>query len=501
MAQTMRTFYILLITGLWTLLSPHVQAKDYQVADWGICADGISQNTHSIQQAIDQISAAGGGRLIFPAGRYLTGSIYLKSGVTLHLERGAVLLGSANPLDYDVHNTWPALVFSLNQKGIGITGQGEINGQGWTSANNVVSLIHRGLLKDTFRYDRPDQWRHQNIYFLECEDITIRDITLRAPGSWTNTYERCKNVSVEGLKVDGNSFWNNDGIDIVDCDGVTIRNCWFDAADDVICFKSHHPDYTCQNVVVDNCVGRSSANGVKFGTVSRGGFKNFKITNITIYNTYRSAVTFAAVDGAEIENIEVDGLRAINTGNIFFFVIGNRWSSGKKTYMRDITISNVYAEVPLGKPDPGYPFEGPIEDLPRNVSPSSIVGMPDIPIERMTLRNIEIVYPGDGDPFYAHVGTTPEELSKVPERPDAYPEFSMFKELPAWGFYIRHAKDITFDNVSIKALRKDYRVPIVLDDVHGITFRNLKITEPEPGDKEQIVSNRSSDIHIEEAPQ
>lgn len=496
----MKKLYISLISALLLGFSAGVSAKDYVVTDFGVRADGTLQATHGIQHAIDQLSEQGGGRLIFPAGRYLSGSLYLKSGVTLHLQRGAVLLGSANPLDYDVHNNWPALVFSLNQKNIGITGQGEINGQGWESANNVMNLIHRGVLKDPIRYDRPDNWRHQNIYFLECEGITIRDITLRAPGSWTNTYERCKNVSVEGLKVDGNSFWNNDGIDIVDCDGVEIRNCWFDAADDVICFKSHHPDYVCQNVVVDNCVGRSSANGVKFGTVSRGGFKNFKITNVTIYDTYRSAITFAAVDGAEIENIEVDGMRAINTGNIIFLTVGKRWGGEKVPYMRNITISNVYAEVPLGKPDPGYAFEGPIEDLPRNVSPSVINGRPDIPIEKLTLRNIEIVYPGGGDPFYAKVGTTPEELAKVPEMPAAYPEFSMFKELPAWGFYIRHAKDVTLDNVRLKALRKDYRVPVVLDDVHGITFKNFNASEPSAEGKQTVVSRNSSDVNTEPQP-
>ena len=101
---------------------------------------------------------------------------------------------------------------------------------------------------------------------------------------------------MDHITVDSKSYWNNDGIDVVDCDGVVIKNSYFDAADDVLCFKSHSAQHMCQNVVVDNCVGRSSANGLKFGTVSRGGFKNFKVTNLTIYDTFRSAITFAAVD-------------------------------------------------------------------------------------------------------------------------------------------------------------------------------------------------------------
>ena len=149
----------------------------------------------------------------------------------------------------------------------------------------------------------------------------------------------------------------------------------------------------CKNVVVDNCVGRSSANGLKFGTVSRGGFKNFKVTNLTIFDTYRSAITLAAVDGAEIENIEIDGVKSINTGNVIYLRIGDRWGKGKKPSLKNVRISNVYAEVPMGKPDAGYNYEGPVEDLPRNISPASIVGLVENKIKDVTLKNIQIVYP------------------------------------------------------------------------------------------------------------
>src|SRR5690606_23846604 len=136
-------------------------------------------------------------------------------------------------------------------------------------------------------------------------------------------------------------------------------------------------------------------------------------------------------------------------------------SQGKKPYMKNITIKNVYAEVPLDKPDAGYNYEGPIEDLPRNISPASIVGLPEYKIENVRLENIELVYPGGGNPLYAHRGTDPSELDSIPEMADKYPEFSQFKELPAWGFYIRHAKNIDFKNVTFKAARKDYRPAIV----------------------------------------
>lgn len=481
------------------LLGFQLSAKDYIATEFGVKNDGITLNTCSIQKAIDFIHENGGGRLVFESGNYVTGSIYLKSNVTLQLNYGATILGSTNPFDYvkDKKIGWMSMIFAVNQENIGITGKGTINGRGFTTANNMVNYIHRGVYTDPLKYDRPNETnRPQNIYFRECANIVITDITLRDPASWNQTYDQCKNLYVDHITVDSKSYWNNDGIDVVDCDGVVIKNSYFDAADDVLCFKSHSAQHMCQNVVVDNCVGRSSANGLKFGTVSRGGFKNFKVTNLTIFDTFRSAITFAAVDGGEIENIVIDGVRSINTGNVIYLRIGDRWSSGKKPYMKNITISNVYAEVPLGKPDVGYNFEGPIEDLPRNVSPASIVGLVENKIQNVTLKNIQIVYPGSGNPLYAKRGLTPADLDGIPEMREAYPEFSQFKELPAWGFYVRHAEGINFENVTFTANKKDYRPSIVLDDVKNATFSGLVVNEPESVGKQQVFPYKSSNLII-----
>jgi hypothetical protein len=164
--------------------------------------------------------------------------------------------------------------------------------------------------------------------------------------------------------------------------------------------------------------------------------------------------------------------------------------------MKNISISNVYAEVPLGKPDAGYNFEGPIEDLPRNISPASIVGLVENKIQNVTLKNIQIVYPGSGNPLYAKRGLTPAELDGVPEMREAYPEFSQFKELPAWGFYVRHAEGITFENVTFTALKKDYRPSVVLDDVKNATFSGLVVNEPESVGKQQVFPYKTSNLII-----
>ena len=470
-------------------------AKDYNASMFGVRSNGTTLNTSSIQKGIDYISENGGGRLVFYVGRYLTGTIYLKSNVTIQLEEGAILVGSVNPFDYEMNYNWTALIFALDQQNIGITGKGVIDGQGFEVAYNLVDMIHKGIVNDPLKYDRPRETiRPQNIYFRGCRNIVIKDIMLKDPGSWNQQYDQCRNLVIDNITVDSKSYWNNDGVDIVDCDSVVVSNSYFDAADDGICLKSHSADFICQNVFVYNNTVRTSANGIKFGTVGRGGFRNIRIVKNLVFDTYRSALTFAAVDGGIVENIVVDSLRSINTGNVIFLRIGER-SGNRKGRMNNVRISNIYAEVPATKPDAGYNYEGPVEDLPRNISPSSIVGMPDAMIENISLKNIEIHYPGGGNPNYARVGL--DELDKVPELAANYPEFSMFKELPAWGFYIRHAKNITFENVRLICEKEDYRTAVVLDDVHKAFFRGLQVSEP--GDKKvSVFSYRSTEIDTEE---
>lgn len=483
------------ILAVTFLVSLNLSAQDYKASLFGIESNGTTLNTTSIQKAIDYINENGGGRLVFYVGRYLTGTIHMKSNVTIQLEEGAILVGSTNPFDYEKIGSWMALIFAHDQENIGITGKGVIDGQGYRVANNILSMIHRGIIQDPsgLLYDRPREGiRPQNIYFKGCQNVTIQGIHLRDPASWNQQYDQCKNVLIDGITVDSKSYWNNDGVDIVDCDGAIVRNCYIDAADDGICLKSHSADFVCQNVYIYNNVVRTSANGIKFGTVSRGGFRNIRIINNTVFDTYRSAITFAAVDGGFIEDIVVDSLRSINTGNVIFLRIGER-QKGLKGSMKNITISNVYAEVPATKPDAGYNYEGPVEDLPRNISPASIVGAVDVDIENVTLTNIEIHYPGGGNPLYARLGL--DELEKVPEMSSSYPEFSMFRELPAWGFYIRHASGITFENVTLVCEKEDYRTAVVLDDVKGALFINLEVKEPGK-EKDPVFHSGSSAVEI-----
>lgn len=466
---------VLLVT-----VSVKASAKDYLSSYFGIPSDGLALSTRSIQFAIDYINREGGGRLVFHVGRYLTGTIHMRSNVELRLEEGAVLLGSLNPFDYESRKDpfMTSLIFADSVENIGITGRGMIDGQGKQVAMNYIDVISKGLIKDKFRSGRPEvETRPMIIYFRNCRNIRIRNILLKNSASWNQTYDQCRNLEVDSITVDNKDYWNEDGIDLVDCEGASVTNSFFDIADDGICLKSHDAKHFCNNIFIRNNTVRSSANAIKFGTVSRGGFKNIRIINNKVYDTYRSAIALQAVDGGYVENIEIDSLQVYNTGNVIFLRVGERWGE-KTSFMKGVAIRNVVAEVPAGKPDAGYSYEGPVEDLPRNVSPGIIItGLPNKKVSGVTISRITMRHAGGGNLLYAQVSTS--QLDSVPEIPAKYPEFSMFRELPAWGIYIRHAQDVNFSDISMTADKKDYRLPVVLDDVHGARFSSIRVKQPE----------------------
>jgi hypothetical protein len=465
--------YFILFSFL--LLSVHAYTKDYKASLFNIYADGTTLNTRSIQYAIDYIHDHGGGRLVFDVGKYLTGSIKLKSHVTLHLKEGAVLLGSLNPLDYQKED-WTALVFAINQQNVAITGKGIIDGRGQYVARNVVDLAGKGLLEDSLINGRPlATQRPVLIYFHQCRNIQIRGITLMNSSSWVEVYDHCEHLAIDNIHVDSKDYWNNDGIDIVDCQHVSVTNSYIDADDDGICLKSFDNSSICKDILIKNCISRSSANGIKFGTASHGGFSDIRIISNKVYNTYRSAVALEAVDGGVLDNVTVDSLEVRHTGNLFFLRIGER-VKGKIGRLEHIHFSNIHAEIAGSKPDAGYPYEGPVEDMPRNISPAIILaGLPGHLISDVTFKNITIIHPGGGDSLYARVPL--DSLDGIPELPAKYPEFSMFKELPAWAVFIRHAGNISFSDIIMQCEKKDFRVPVVLNDVHHATFHAVKIEQ------------------------
>jgi hypothetical protein len=489
----MKTLLIQLFFVIY-IIAGCTQKNGALITSFGAVADAKTNNAVFIQKAIDKISASGGGQIIIPPGNFMTGTIFLKSGVCIHFEPGACLLGSANRNDYPDKRA--GLIMANDQKNVSISGDGVIDGQGQELVLDIIKKLRSGELKQDslWRVKRPDG-RAMLLIFNKCSDINISGITLRNSSGWVQDYKECNNLTINGITVQSTAYWNNDGLDVTDSKNVRITNCFINSADDGICLKSENPKSLCENIYIDSCMVRSSASGFKLGTSSYGGFKNIKVRNLTVFDTYRSAIALESVDGGILENIDIQNVVAKNTGNAIFIRRGNRNMNGKVGTLKNVYISNVKAEIPLYKPDQGYPIEGPPDHLrpgedkmpkrpshfhiyghpwlPYNLIPSSVVGLPGYPVQNVTLENIEITYGGGASKEIAQIQL--KDITKIPENAANYPEFSMWGELPSWGFYLRHAEGIKMKNVMVSFLKSDFRPAFVVDDVKGINLDDVKI--------------------------
>lgn len=495
MTQKFKTIFIL-SCFLSVLIA--AQEKEFVVTNYGAVPDGITDNTNALQKAIDDANKNDGGKVVVPYGNYVCSSIFLKSNVELHLSLGSRLLGSVNVGDY-YHSGRSAVIFSKDQKNISITGEGIIDGQANEFVKNIFALLQAGKIKDSqWEFKRPlEAIRPKLIEFVCCDEIKIKNIKLINASGWVQNYSKCSNLEIDNIKVESTSYWNNDGIDISDCMKVVVKNCNVNSADDGICLKSEDANSLCKDISVLDCTVRSSANAFKLGTASKGGFKNIKVRNLTVYDTYRSAVALEMVDGGIIEDVDIEEVNAINVGNAIFIRLGERNVNGNVGKINGIRISHLKADVPLRKPDLGYPTEGPPDHLrgqylkspkerpnlgypatgllayPYNLIPSSIVGVPNAELNNVLLDNIEITFGGAGRKEVANIPL--DSLNRVPEKSSDYPEFSMFGELPAWGFYVRHAGGIKFKNILLKYKDEDFRPAFVFDDVNDLELEMIDI--------------------------
>lgn len=475
--------------------------KEFLVTDFGAKADGKTLNTAAIQKAIDAAFKSNGGCVVFPKGQFLSGSLLMKTNVSLRLDEGALLLGSTNPRDYakiefpgrpdapkkdDLSQM--ALIVAHKANNIKLLGKGKIDGQGLKLALNIDSLHHAGIAVDpnyTTRRNRPNETMRPKLFrFSQCNNIVVEDLQLSNASCWGLSFELCTNLILNKLTIVNRAYWNNDGIDITDCKNVSITNCDLDTADDGICLKSYYPGFYNDGIFIANCSIKSSASAVKFGTASYGGFKNVVVKDIQVADTFRSAIAIESVDGGVIENISVSNINAVNTGNAIFIRLGHR-GGDKAGSIKNVSIKEVKVQVPFGRPDSNYDLRGPEVDFFHNPFPSSIVGIPGYEIENVSLENITISYPGRATKGMAYVPIS--RLEQVPEKIQDYPEFSMFGELPAWGFYVRHAKGLSFKNIKLTLDDVDFRPAFVFDEVQNLNMEQIDL--PKEKSNQLILKN------------
>lgn len=480
-----------------------VQSKTfYNVKDYRAVGDGKTLDTLSINKAIDAAALAGGGTVYFPAGTYLSFSIHLKSNITLYLDNGATIL-AADPAvhkgSYDLpepnafdmyqdfgHSHWQnSLIWGIGVENVAIIGQGRIDGKGLSRrspgprrprtegetpasmANNVSPLGETSDVKEM------NGLGTKAIALKLSRNVTLRDFTIFQGGHFALLATGVDNLTIDNLRVDT----NRDGFDIDSCSNVRISNSYVNSPnDDAIVLKSSYAlgfNRATENVTITNtqvsgfdlgtfldgtfkttqefAPDKDRVTGrIKFGTESNGGFRNITISNINFVHCRGLAIE--TVDGGYIEDVSISNItmRDITTAPIFIR-LGKRQRGPEGTpvaKIRRVIIDNVV-----------------VSDADSHYA-SIIAGLAESPIEDVRLSNIRIHYKGGG--------TKEDALRVVPENEKNYPEPSMFGIIPAYGFYIRHAKGITFDNVEVSFGNDDARPAFVLDDVSSASFFRIK---------------------------
>ncbi|MDR1090193.1 MAG: glycoside hydrolase family 28 protein [Prevotella sp.] len=488
--------------------------QQYNIKDFGAVDSKTEYSTGAVQAAVDKASVAGGGRVYVPAGTYLISPIKLRSNVELYLEEGATLLGTTDRTKYNIPEEKNynlagerGLIWAEGASNISIRGKGAIDGQGEAVAEHTGRLVAEGVITDRNgsaikkyvedgntkflrEFPRPqEENRPMLIALYDCKDVVLDGIHIKNAATWVTTLWRCDNAKLINLTVRSRAFWNNDGIDIIDCTNTLVKNCDIDSADDGICLKSHMRDYLCENITIENCTVSSSASAIKFGTASEGGFRNITVRNITVKDTFRSAVAIESVDGGIAENITISDIRATNTWNAIFLIAGTR--KGTST-AKNVTFENIYCEIPASKPDAVH-ANYTVPDRKRNLYPSLITGSPASDIENVKIKNFQLVIAGGGTTNIANSAVS--HLPEMDGRYGRYPEYDMFGELPAWGLLCRNVKGLLLENIKLQLEQADYRNPVVMDNISDIMIKKLEVINEQ---KTPVILNNSSAASIKD---
>lgn len=427
------------------------------IRDCGAIGDGQTLCTAAIQAAVDRCAAQGGGTVQLPAGRWLTGTVYLASDVTLVLDEGCTLLGSRDRDDYarpraaagaDGRQTsfrYAAILAGSDLRNVTIRGSGVIDGQG-------------AAFRDKTKL------RPKNIYLQRCQNVTLEGLRLRNAGCWMQHYRHCDGLTIRGIEVFNHVSFNNDGLNVDSCRNVRIENCRVDSDDDAIVLKSLSAE-PCRNVVIRDCTVSSHCNGLKLGTESQGGFVDIEITGCTVTSPAKSekiyghqrglaAIALEIVDGGTLDRVTVSDIRIDGVSVPIFLRLGNRARSygpgvdkpGVGTF-RNVVLRNIVAEN-----------TGEIG--------CSITGLAGHPIRDVLLENLRLGFDG---------GQARELASRtVPQRVESYPESTMFGTLPAYGFFCRHVEGLTFRNLELHTRQPDHRHAMVFEHVARLKIDTLK---------------------------
>ena len=315
------------------LIGPFIlSARDFDIRDYGACADGKTLNTAAIQKAIDECSSSGGGRVVVDGGTFVTGTIVLKSGVELHVEANAVLLGSPDWQDWkdqpdarhiDTYfcprHRSAALIFADEAENIAITGRGTIHGNGMAFVEKDPASA-AGQLRRRLGLDKAPP---RLVLFAGCRRVKVLNVNVSyPPAGWSFWVHDCDDVVFDrvsiGVDVD---FPNADGIHVNCSRDVRISNCDIETGDDCIIVRANSASLKdnrpCERVAVANCNLRSYSSAIRVGWVNDGTIRDCTFSNLTIRDSV-CGVGLLFPAGGSREEFADQGREATVVENLLF---------------------------------------------------------------------------------------------------------------------------------------------------------------------------------------
>jgi Pectate lyase superfamily protein len=425
------------------------EPANFNIKQYGAKGNGRTKDTTAIQAAIDAAGRSGG-TVYFPAGNYLSGTLQLRSFVRLYLDSGATLLASTDEADFDryeklEYNSYTdeestyyryALVRGEEVQSIALMGTGIIDG------------------------NRSKRGGPKPISLKNCRNVSIRDLTLKNAPNYCIAMLGCDYVSIDGVTI-LNGF--ADGIDPDCCRFVRIANCYIESADDAICLKTSFAlgdIRSTENVLVTNCILTTESQALKLGSDSCSNFKNIVFNDCSIFGQRNkwgqgpiAGIAIEAVDGGNIDGLVISNIVMDEAKTAIFIRLGNRGRAQKVPTpgtVQNVSISNLIAT--------------------RTSLACSITGIPGQYITDVILSNIRVSAAG---------GRTAEQVNReIPEQIQQYPRSDMFGELPAYGLFCRHVKNLMLDSLHFSLVDADQRPAIVAVDADGFDLVSFRAAPP-----------------------
>jgi len=373
---------------LGKIIPPEFPDRDFYITDYGAIGDGKSDCTGAFAKAIDACHQAGGGRVVVPAGKFLTGAIHLKSNVNLHITAEAVVLFSKEPEKYlpivfsrfegmECMNYSP-FIYAYEQENIAVTGSGLLDGQadngtwwnwvgkpefGWkegqpnqeSDRSALMAMADQNIPATERIFGAGHYLRPNFIQFIKCKNILISDFTLKRSPMWEIHPVLCENVTVRKVTVISHGP-NNDGCDPESSRNVLIKECYFDTGDDCIAIKSgrngdgRRINVPSENIVIQDCHMKDGHGGVVIGSEMSGNCRNVFAENCTMDspNLERALrIKTNSLRGGIVENIYMRNITVGKVSNAVVWIYFHYMEGdiGEHTpIVRNVYVSNVTSQ-------------------------------------------------------------------------------------------------------------------------------------------------------------